>query len=59
MSSSYQGLFGDAWLTCELSVTDTTADPSELSDRAGRWCVGVAEAASRLGGDSERRHLAA
>ena len=36
---SYRGLFGDAWLVCEL----TTAQPD--ADRAGRWCAGVALAA--------------
>jgi hypothetical protein len=48
--TSYQGLFGDAWLTCELSVTAPAAgeqpEIAHLVDRTGRWCVGVALAAS-------------
>ena len=32
-----RGLFGDAWLTCELPSTDV--------DLAGRWCLAVARAA--------------
>jgi hypothetical protein len=41
---SYRGLFGDAWLTCTLSVSARVPRP-DLVDRAGRWCVAVAEAA--------------
>jgi hypothetical protein len=41
---SYRGLFGDAWLTCQLSVPRSVA-PAALEARAGRWCVSVAEAA--------------
>lgn len=37
----YAGLFGDAWLTCEL----TTPDPDPRL--AGRWCVAVATAAAK------------
>lgn len=36
----YAGLFGDAWLTCEL----TTPEPDP--GLAGRWCVAVATAAA-------------
>lgn len=36
----FAGLFGDAWLTCELRGPDVDVDA------AGRWCVAVAEAAS-------------
>lgn len=39
------GLIGDAWLTCQLEV-GSPVDDEELADRAGRWCVGVALAAS-------------
>ncbi|GAA4696999.1 hypothetical protein [Nocardioides conyzicola] len=39
---AFQGLFGDAWLTCSLQ---TAATPPDL-DRTGRWCVSVAQAAS-------------
>lgn len=38
-----RGLFGDAWLTCRLTVDAGTAD---LEDRAGRWCAAVAEGAA-------------
>ena len=47
---NHRGLFGDAWLTCELAVptppSDEPLDLDDLEDRAGRWCVGVALAAS-------------
>lgn len=48
--ASYRGLFGDAWLTCELTSADPAADPAELRERAGAWCVGVALAASATAG---------
>lgn len=42
---SFRGLFGDAWLACSLTLpADVPQD--DLVDRAGRWCVAVAEAAS-------------
>jgi hypothetical protein len=44
---SFRGLFGDAWLTCELSAPVAVA-PAALEDRAGRWCVGVALASAML-----------
>jgi hypothetical protein len=40
--ASYRGLFGDAWVVCELTVPAAAA--AEAADRAGRWCVGVLEA---------------
>jgi len=42
---SFHGLFGDAWLACSLTLPAEVA-PEEIVDRAGRWCVAVAEAAS-------------
>lgn len=42
--ASYRGLFGDAWLVCE--VVRPTGATWDAADRAGRWCVGVLEAAS-------------
>jgi hypothetical protein len=45
--ASYRGLFGDAWLTCELISRDPEVSGPELLRRTGAWCVGVAEAASR------------
>jgi hypothetical protein len=44
--ASYRGLFGDAWLTCELTSPDPAADTVELRARTGAWCVGVAKGAS-------------
>ncbi|MDZ5623360.1 hypothetical protein SFC88_21175 [Nocardioides sp. HM23] len=43
--ASFRGLFGDAWLACSLAAP-ADLDDNELLDRAGRWCVAVAEAAS-------------
>ena len=42
--ASYQGLFGDAWLTCRLDLGPDALDASTagLVDRTGAWCVGVA-----------------
>jgi len=41
--TSYRGLFGDGWLQCEV---DRPAGATwDVTDRAGRWCVGVLEAA--------------
>ena len=40
----YQGLFGDAWLTCALRSPDGRRE--QLVDRAGRWCAAVATDAS-------------
>jgi hypothetical protein len=42
--ASYRGLFGDAWLVCEV-VRPAAAD-WDVVDRAGRWCVGVLQAAA-------------
>jgi hypothetical protein len=44
---SFRGLFGDAWLACSLSAPTSERDQDALADRAGRWCVAVARAASR------------
>jgi hypothetical protein len=38
-----RGLFGDAWLSCEL--TSAGLSQPRLLDRAGRWCLVVARAA--------------
>ena len=42
--ASYRGLFGDAWLTCTLTAA-SDVPRTELTDRAGRWCVAVVKAA--------------
>jgi len=44
---SYRGLFGDAWLVCE--VARPAGATWDVTDRAGRWCVGVLEAAGSTG----------
>jgi len=44
--ASYRGLFGDAWLVCEVARPATAPASTDLTDEAGRWCVGVLEAAS-------------
>jgi hypothetical protein len=46
--ASYRGLFGDAWLTCELSLKPPGVSGPELLRRTGAWCVGVAEGASAV-----------
>jgi hypothetical protein len=46
LEASYRGLFGDAWLSCSLSVPVAGVDRAGLLDRARRWCVSVATAAS-------------
>lgn len=43
--ASWHGLFGDAWLSCSLALPSATPD-AELLDRAGRWCVAVAQVAA-------------
>ncbi len=46
---SFRGLFGDAWLGCSLAVRSGARISDEgLVDRAGRWCVAVAQAASAV-----------
>ena len=41
MRASYRGLFGDAWVVCE--VTRPAGADWDVTDRAGRWCAGVAQ----------------
>ncbi|GAB2975860.1 hypothetical protein [Nocardioides montaniterrae] len=43
-TATYAGLFGDAWLSCSLTVP-TGPQGAALLDRAGQWCVAVAKAA--------------
>ena len=38
----HAGLFGQTWLTCELSAT--SAKPADLRQRTDQWCVEVANA---------------
>jgi hypothetical protein len=46
LQASYRGLFGDAWLACSITAPVAGTERPELLDRAGRWCVAVARAAS-------------
>lgn len=43
-TTAFHGLFGDAWLSCSLTVGGGA--PGDALDRVGRWCVSVAQAAS-------------
>jgi hypothetical protein len=45
---SFQGLFGDAWLTCSLTLA--RGGQSEVDERASRWCAAVATGAASSGG---------
>ena len=47
-SVTLRGLFGDAWLTCQLTVP-TGASGDDPVRRTQRWCVGVV---ARLGAES-------
>jgi hypothetical protein len=40
----FQGLFGDAWLTCSLTLAGVSG--RDLTDRATRWCAAVATGAA-------------
>lgn len=41
VTATLRGLFGDAWLSCELAVSGP-AGADAVRDRADRWCVHVA-----------------
>ncbi len=45
VSASYRGLFGNAWLVCEIETRDGTTEDGALLQRTGHWCVQVLEAA--------------
>ncbi|MEO9326245.1 hypothetical protein ABFT23_22340 [Nocardioides sp. C4-1] len=45
---SFRGLFGDAWLTCELTAPASASD--DVVARADRWCAAVVNAASTPAG---------
>lgn len=38
----HAGLFGQTWLTCEVSAPNGTGSDSGVGERADRWCVEVA-----------------
>ena len=42
-TTSFHGLFGDAWLSCSLAGATSVAPDPEV---AGRWCATVVQAAS-------------
>jgi hypothetical protein len=44
---SFQGLFGDAWLTCSLTLA--RGAHSQVDERASRWCADVATGAATAG----------
>jgi len=44
---TFQGLYGDAWLSCALTLTETP--DREVTDRAARWCAAVATGAASAG----------
>jgi hypothetical protein len=41
---SFQGLFGDAWLTCSLTLSGPR--PATVEERASQWCAAVATGAA-------------
>ena len=41
---TFRGLFGDAWLSCRLTLEAASQD--EVQDRACRWCAAVAAGAA-------------
>lgn len=43
-TTRHQGLFGDAWLTCSLTLSGEPA--TEVGDRASQWCAAVATGAA-------------
>lgn len=47
LRARHAGLFGDSWLTCE--VTGRTGRPAEVRKRADAWCVEVANALDTAG----------
>lgn len=47
VSMSYRGLFGDAWLACEVDARDV--DRSQLVERTEAWCGAVVDALATPG----------
>lgn len=45
VTSIFAGLFGDAWLTCQLESRGPVEE-AEFASRSARWCVSLAIAAS-------------
>ncbi len=44
---SFRGLFGDAWLTCQLTAP-AAVPAAELTERTSRWCAAVVQSAAPL-----------
>jgi hypothetical protein len=44
VSMTFSGLFGDAWLSCSLTLAKPTG--ADLPDRASRWCAAVVTGAA-------------
>ena len=47
LRARHAGLFGQTWLTCELTVTD--GDLAGLRARADSWCVAVVNTLNTAG----------
>ena len=45
---SFRGLFGDAWLTCQLTAP-AAVPVAELTERTSRWCAAVVQSAAPTG----------
>ena len=45
---SFHGLFGDAWLTCQLTAP-ATVPVAVLTERTSRWCAAVVQSAAPQG----------
>ena len=45
-AASYRGLFGDAWLSCELVAPAPADGTGTFVERAGAWCGAVARGAA-------------
>jgi hypothetical protein len=43
-TTAFHGLFGDAWLSCSVTVRGSAS--GDAVERTGRWCVSVAQAAA-------------
>jgi hypothetical protein len=42
VEASLRGLFGDTWLSCQVTDQGDAVDARAVESRAGRWCVHVA-----------------
>ncbi|QCW49882.1 hypothetical protein FE634_04640 [Nocardioides dongxiaopingii] len=51
--TTFRGLFGDAWLSCSLEGRTPALSGTEALERAGEWCVAVAQGAASVVPDPE------